>query len=300
MLNSALRWDDLQYFLAVARAGQLSRAADGLRTSHVTVARHIDRLEGALGVTLFDRRPKGYDLTVEGEKLRDIVEKLEADTTRLPDLLAAASPDVGGTIRVNMPEGMCSFFCRHLLGAFRQQFPRLTLELAAIQQLASYTPNMSDLSVVLDPPKASTYFTEKIVDYGLHVYGSRDYLATHPPVSQRDDFLSHDFISYIDGMVFMPSLDYLFEVAPKLRPALQCSSIFSQMMAVRHGLGLAVLPDFLAAGREDLVPVLKDTVALRRSYWLACRSELRFAPREKAVITALIDSMRAQEPRLLP
>lgn len=300
MAELQLNWDDLQYFLAVARSGQLSRAAYALHTSHVTVGRHIDRLEGSLGVQLFDRGPKGYALTQGGEQLRDFVEKIEAGATRLPELLSGSSPDVGGTLRLNMPEGMCNFFCGNVLPEFRARFPALTLELAAIQQLAAYTPNATDLSIMLDPPRGSPYFSEKIVDYSLHVYGSREYLAAHPPITSRHDFLVHDFIGYIDGMVFMPSLDYLFEVAPKLRAVLQCSSIFSQMRAVRDGLGLAVLPDFLAASQPDLVPVLKGAVFLRRSYWLACRSDLRFAPREKAVITMLVDSLRARAALLMP
>ena len=296
----AMNWDDLQYFLAVARTGQLSRAAYALRTSHVTVGRHVDRLEAALGVRLFDRGPKGYALTQAGEQLRDFVERIEGDAARLPELLAGSSPDIGGTLRLNMPEGMCNFFCTNILPQFRERFPALTLELAAIQQLAAYTPNATDLSIMLDPPRGSPYFSEKIVDYSLHVYGSRDYLAARPPIVSRDDFLAHNFIGYIDGMVFMPSLDYLFEVAPKLRAVLQCSSIFSQMRAVRDGMGLAVLPDFLASGQPDLVPVLKGSVFLRRSYWLACRSDLRFAPREKAVIGMLVDSLRGRSAMLMP
>ena len=295
-----MNWDDLQYFLAVARSGQLSRAAYALRTSHVTVGRHIDRLEGALNVRLFERGPKGYALTNAGEQLRDFAEKIEAGTARLPDLLAGSSSDVGGRLRLNMPEGMCNFFCTHILAEFHQRFPALTLELAAIQQLAAYTPNATDLSIMLDPPRGSSYYSEKLVDYSLHVYGSRDYLARHPPVTSREDFLAHSFIGYIDGMVFMPSLDYLFEVAPKLRATLQCSSIFSQMRAVRDGLGLGVLPDFLAGQQPDLQPVLKASVFLRRSYWMACRGDLRFAPREKAVITMLIESLRARAGLLMP
>lgn len=72
------------------------------------------------------------------------------------------------------------------------------------------------------------------------------------------------------------------------------------MQAVRDGLGLAVLPDFLAAARADLRPVLKDGVTLRRSYWLACRNDLRFVPREKAVILALIKELRARAGLLMP
>jgi DNA-binding transcriptional LysR family regulator len=62
-------WDDLQFFLAVARTGQLSTAARQLRTNHATVSRRIDRLEAALSTKLFERNPRGYLLTSVGERL---------------------------------------------------------------------------------------------------------------------------------------------------------------------------------------------------------------------------------------
>ena len=299
MTAQQMSWDDLQYFLAVAQTGQLSRAAYALQSSHVTVSRHIDRLELAIGVALFHRGPKGYALTTAGLQLRDFVEKLDADTCRLPALLSGVPSDIVGPIRLNMPEGMCNFFCAQILPEFRRKFPKLALEVAAIQQLTVFTPNATDISIVLDPPKSSLYHTEKIVDYSLRVFGSNAYLDAHEPITSRADFLAHPFIGYIDSMVFMPSLDYLVEVAPKLRATLQCSSIFSQMKAVRHGLGLAVLPDCLASRHSDIRPVLGDTVALQRSYWTACRSDLRHAPRESVVIEEMMRSIRARAALLL-
>lgn len=295
-----LSWDDLQYFLAVARTGQLSRAAYVLQSSHVTVARHVERLEAALQVPLFHRGPKGYALTSQGAQLLDVAERFQAEASQLPALLSGAAPEILGQMRLNMPEGICSLFCTRLLPRFRQHFPQLTLELAAIQQLSNFTPNATDLSVLLEPPKSRLYDSEKLADYTLRVYGSRDYLARNSPITGRETLLSHDFIGYIDSMVFMPSLDYLAEVAPKLRADLQCSSIFSQMQAVRDGLGLAVLPDFLAARHAELIPVLAETITLRRGYWLSCRSDLREAPREGAVIAALRQAFAALAAEMLP
>ncbi|MGH6810488.1 MAG: helix-turn-helix domain-containing protein, partial [Ensifer adhaerens] len=67
-MNPNFTWDDLQFFLAVARTGQLSTAARRLRTSHATVSRRIDRLEFALKVKLFERNPRGYVLTAIGQR----------------------------------------------------------------------------------------------------------------------------------------------------------------------------------------------------------------------------------------
>src|SRR3546814_19369066 len=80
--NPNFTWDDLQYFLAVARTGQLSTAARHLRTSHATVSRPIDRLEFAPTVKLFERNPRGYWLTSAGQRFIETAEKIVAETHR--------------------------------------------------------------------------------------------------------------------------------------------------------------------------------------------------------------------------
>ena len=71
-------WDNLRYFLAVARTGTLSAAAEQLGTEHTTVARHIHALEEELNSRLFHRSNSGYGLTEVGERLLAGVEATES------------------------------------------------------------------------------------------------------------------------------------------------------------------------------------------------------------------------------
>ena len=74
---ATLSWDDLQFFLAVVRERQLSRAARVLGTSHVTVSRRIDRLERSLDTRLFERNPRGYEPTPASLRLIETAERME-------------------------------------------------------------------------------------------------------------------------------------------------------------------------------------------------------------------------------
>lgn len=287
-----INWDDLRYFLAVAQCGQLSRAAHQLRTSHVTVGRHIDRLEWSLKVTLFNRGPKGYALTAEGKQLLQIAESMGEAAAQLREQLTGAQPTLSGTVRLNIPEGLCSFFTRHILPDFRRAFPAVVLEVVSLQQITSLPLSVSDITISLDPPRGHPWHSEPIMDYSLHVCATQDYLDRSQAIRDRDDLLGHTFIGYIDEMIFMAGLDYLAEVNPKLQTALQCTSIFSQLNAVENGLGLAVVPDFLRRDRPHLIPVLPDEIEIRRSYWLACRQDLRNAPRESVIIDHLLEELR--------
>ena len=98
-------WDDLQFFLAVARNGQLASAARQLRTNHATVSRRIDRLEQALSAKLFERNPRGYMLTAVGERLVQSAEQIEREAANFRNEAASGASQVTGVLRLSTLEG---------------------------------------------------------------------------------------------------------------------------------------------------------------------------------------------------
>ena len=67
-------WDQLRYFLALARDKTLTRAGHSLQVSHSTVFRKIKAMEDELGVTLFENTSTGYSLTNAGRQLLEETE----------------------------------------------------------------------------------------------------------------------------------------------------------------------------------------------------------------------------------
>lgn len=295
-----LTWDDLQFFLAVAREGQLSRAARQLQTSHVTVSRRIDRLEAGLDLRLFERNPRGYELTNNGRRLVETAERMEQEADRLLSDLTDDIRAQRGLLRVAMPEGFASFFSENLLAQFIDRFPNIALDLITLPQVMSLSRREADLSVTLDPTKASPYHSEKIVDYVLRVYGASKYLQGCAPITTREDLLDHPFAGYIEDMIYARGLDYLDEVHSKVRPIFKSSSIFNQLAAVRDGLCVTVLPCYIARQYDDLVAILPDQITILRSYWLTCHRDVRALPRERAVMEFIKSKMRALRDDLVP
>lgn len=288
-------WDDLQYFLAVARSGQLSSAARSLRSSHATVARHIDRLEFTLKVKLFERNPRGYELTSVGRRLIETVERMEAEAERLQTDVSSGSSLLRGVVRISALEGFSNFFFVEKLNDFAASHPNITLEVITIQQIIALSRKEADVAVTLDPPKAGPYVNEKIVDYTLHVYGVRSYLDGRPAIVRREDLLDHFFIGYVQDLIFSSGLDYLRTVLAGLRAGFQSSSLSAQLTATLSGRGLCILPRFIAARFPDLVMVLPDDVELRRSYWLTCHQDLAEVPRIRSVTDFILTTARAHE-----
>jgi DNA-binding transcriptional LysR family regulator len=290
--NPNFTWDDLQYFLAVARTGQLSTAARQLRTSHATVSRRIDRLEFSLKVKLFERNPRGYVLTALGQRFIEAAERIEAEADRLAADITSGTTAQRGVVRLSAPEGFANFFFADKIRDFCDSHPNISLELVTIQQIMSLSRKEADIAVSLDPPKEGPYLTEKLTDYNLNVYGSKSYLAKAASIRSREDLLEHPFIGYIEDMIFVPGLDYLGDVHPGIKARFQSSSIFAQMTATLNGLGLCVLPHFITRTQPDLQIVLPDEVELRRNYWLVCHRDLSHIPRVRMVTDYIFDAVK--------
>lgn len=296
----ALSWDDMRFFLILARMGQLTETARQLGTSHVTVSRRIDRLEEALDQRLFARSPKGYELTPAGRKMIEIAERMEAAAEGLSDGRSDGEAGLSGTFRLAVPEAFGAWFSDNLLTGFRKRFPRVTLELVTMTQVVSLSRREADLSVTVDPVDKGPFQSTKLVDYELRIYASKRYLALNAPVSSRQDLLGHSFIGYIEGMIFSPGLDYLDEVHPSLRPAIKGSSIYNQLSAARNGLGLCVLPNYVADRFADLVPVLPEEVRIHRGYWLTGHRDVALMRRERMIARFMADELETRRGDFMP
>lgn len=276
-------WDDLRYFLAVARAGTVSQAARRLGVDHATVIRRIEALERAMAVKLFERSPRGYFLTQGGERLLPSAESIHQEARKIGRELISSSHGVGGVVRINTLEGFGNFFLAGRLPRFASEYPNLTIELLTLQQIVALSRRESDLAISLQPPETGRFFREKVTDYSLFVYGSRAYLDSHAPIKKRADLLEHMFCGYIDDLVFVRGLDYLDEVGKGIRARLQSSSLHAQTESARTGYGLCVLPAFIGVQYPELVPVLPKEVRLKRSYWMVASADVAPSPRVQAV-----------------
>lgn len=273
MLGQAFNWDDVRFFLAVARSRTISLAGRRIGTDHATVGRRITALEQALGLKLFERNPRGYNLTQHGEALLGMASAMEAEAVRIGESAAGQQIGVTGSVRISTPEGFGNFFLAPRIGDLVAGHPRLAVEMITIQQIVALSRREADVAVTMTVPTGN-FVEEHLTDYHLYVYGSRAYLDAAPPIRTREDIGDHPFIGYVDDLIFTRSLDYLSEIRPHLRARLQNSSLHAQLMAAAAGFGLCVLPAYVARTAPALVPVLPDEVSLRRSYWMVADADM--------------------------
>jgi DNA-binding transcriptional LysR family regulator len=95
-------WDDVRYFLAVARGGSVRAAAEHLGVNHSTVLRRIAQLEERLGARMFEKLPSGYRLTAAGEDVLEFADQMEASSHQLETRVFGRDQSVRGLLRVTL------------------------------------------------------------------------------------------------------------------------------------------------------------------------------------------------------
>mgnify|MGYP001824264182 CR=1 FL=1 len=285
-------WNDLKYFLAVAREGQMLGAAGRMGVSQARLSRHIAALEEAVGARLFDRTTRGSTLTKDGEALFATAENIESE------ILAGAAgikgqDDVAGTVRIGAPDGFGSAFLAPRLDRFRTAYPELCIQLVPVPRSFSLSEREADIAIMVGRPDKGRLRVKKLVDYSLSLYATRTYLERRGNPQQIDELKSHTLIGYVDDLVYTPELNYTGEFLRDWRSDIEISTAIGQFEAVSAGVGIGICHDFMAAANTDLVKLFPEHSATR-SYWIVWHENLRVARRVHAVAD-LLDAIVREE-----
>lgn len=286
-------WNDLPSFLAVARSGRLTAAAQRLQIDHTTLSRRISALEHALKAKLFDRSPSGYTLTEQGRRLLPTAEDMERLALGAQESVGGSAASVEGQVRIGAPEGFGSYFLAPRIAALKALHPGLVVQLVAATAVFSLSKRDADIVISVSRPPAGRLIVSKLTDYDLGLYAAPAYLDAHPPIASAADLRAHSFVSYIGELLHFPELDFLQHVAPEGVTSVESSNLLAQLRATLAGAGLCVLPAFLAGEEGGLVRVLPDEVSLTRSLWLIVHQDLAELARIKAVMRFIKEEVAA-------
>ena len=293
-------WDNLRYFLELARAGTLVGAARRLGVDHTTVARRIQALEKQAGSALFTREASGHRLSDAGRALLPQVEAMEAAFLAVQHAAPGARQGLHGAVRIGATEGFGTRVLAPQLALFAQQHPGLVVDLLALPRLVHLSRREADIVISLERPARGAVVVARLTDYVLQLYASRAYLARHPPILSLQDLEGHAFVGYVDDLLFSKELQILGELHRPAQFTLRSTSVLAQLEAVRAGAGLAVLPAFVVAGDSVLSPVLAEQARFKRTFWISMPEENRHVARMQATWGFLRETAVAQQRLLLP
>ena len=279
-------WDNLRFFLAVARKGSVRAAANSLGVNHSTVARRISTFEKKLEVRLFERLPNGYVLTPTGEEMLKSAHSIEDEIAKLDRQVIGQDAKLNGVLRVTMPSVLASHLIMPDIAAFSTMYPGIKLELAFSNEEFNLRKREADIAIRLTPNPPEYLVGRQIIHPAKGVYASRHYLNTH------DINKSPDSLSWIGWESDHPksawNKDSRFSASPVMHMA---DDLLAQLEAAKAGMGIAMLPCFLADSITELERIeYLHEVGSCGDLWILTHEDLRTTARVRAFINFMLEA----------
>jgi DNA-binding transcriptional LysR family regulator len=283
-----LDWDDLRFFLAIARTGSLSAAARELRVTQSTVGRRLASLESGLGARLLHRTPEGYVPTLAGETILGQVERVEAEALAVERAVGGHDALLEGLVRVTAVETLASHVLAPAFCALRLGSPEINIELLANVRHLSLAMREADIAVRLTRFEQHDLVARRIGTMAHGLYASPPYLERRGVPDFAAGCPGHRLVTGLDGAEVPQLAGWLTEIAPRATVVLRTDSPEAQLQAALCGEGMACLArlrgDAVGNGLRRLQPRLAQTVV---EIWLAVHRDNRRTPRIRLVLDAV-------------
>jgi DNA-binding transcriptional LysR family regulator len=277
-------WDKLRVFHAVAEAGSFTHAGEKLNLSQSAVSRQISALEESLDSPLFHRHARGLILTEQGEMLLQTAQEIFAKLGFTEALITESREKARGHLKVATTVGFGTTWLAPRLREFLQIYPEIQLTLHIDDQEVDLGMREADVAVRVTKPRQPDLIQRHLLTIRFHIYGSADYLKRRGVPKSVDDLKDHDLIIFgYDAKPPVEQINWIMEVGdpkPGERNAvLRINNQYAIFRAVRSGLGLAMLPDYMVDPEFNVVKVLPEVHGPSIEAFFVYAEELRHSKR---------------------
>lgn len=256
-------WDKLRIFHAVAEAGSFTHAGEALNLSQSAVSRQISALEESLRVPLFHRHARGLILTEQGDLLFRAVKDVSHKLSMAEALISESRERPSGPLKITTTVAFGTTWLTPRIKEFVDLFPEIEISLILTDGALDLSMRQADVAIRMSPPRQPDLVQRNLMTVNSHVYASPDYLAEHGTPQTAQELDEHALIVYgRDPPPPVSSINWLTEAGArpehKRRPVLRVNNLYGIYRAVRSGLGLAALPDYMVSETSSLVRVLPE------------------------------------------
>jgi len=285
-----MNWDDLRFFLAVARDGSSRAGAKKLGVNQSTVTRRINKLEKKVGTRLFDRMPTGYIMTPAAEDILELAIKVEDDIASLDRRIFGRDTELSGTLRVTIAEAIANHLLMPDIAAFAAMYPGIRLELVLSFDEFNLSKRESDVAIrAIDHDPPDYLVGKKLASYAKSIYASTAYLKNN----NLEEPSNLQWIGWDDSELYPKWVkDTYLSSTPVYH---QLNDLLGQLAAVKAGLGLSILPCFLADPEPTLQRVPPGELMPSRDIWILTHKDLRFTARVRHFIDFMSETTRRHQ-----
>ncbi|MGE0417623.1 MAG: LysR family transcriptional regulator [Acetobacteraceae bacterium] len=276
-------WDKLRVFHAVAEAGSFTHAGDTLNLSQSAVSRQISALEEALQVPLFHRHARGLILTEQGESLNRTVRDVFAKLAMTEALLTESKEKPAGRLKVTTTVGFGASWLAPRLHAFLEAYPEVSVSLLLDDAELDLAMREADVAIRMHPPKQPDLVQRHLTTMRYHICASPEYLKKHGVPQRPEDLDAHKLVLFGSHHPPVQDVNWLAEAGRRpgnpRRAVLEVNSVHAVLLAIRSGLGIGALPDYVVSENPDLVRILADLKGPKVDMFFVYPDELRNSKR---------------------
>jgi len=258
-----LNWNDLKYYLIVARVNNITEASKVLEVSPSTVARRI---------TLFNKRPTGYFLSDAGKEILSLADETESSFQFLERKLTKYGSSKMRSVKIELPELLGQHFVVPKLLALRKSEPNISFEIVNSVKNSKLSLRESDVVIRLSIPENGAYTVRKVGAISQTAYCSEEYIREFGYPNLAKGISDHTFIGWSKEMRYLPLAKWFSELTENTELWLETSNYTAQFESVRAGLGIAALPKFIA-NKYSLKEAFVGYKPLKSDLWLLRNTE---------------------------
>ncbi len=280
-------WDEIRTAYHVARVGTVSGAAEALGVHHATVIRHIDALEGQLGVKLFQRHARGYTATEAGDDLFRVAQATDDQFAQLAGRLKGRGEGVSGELVVTSLDALSPLLTPALV-RFRALHPDVSVRSTTGPQVLRLEYGEAHVAI-----RAGTAPQEP--DNVVQPFGALDavlcaapaYVARAGRPTGEADLGGHDFVGPEDPESRAPFHRWLARAVPPERVVFRARDDRVGHDAIRAGAGLGFMPAVCAALDPGVEVVMAPRPDWAAPLWLVTHVDLHRTPKVQAFLSFL-------------
>jgi DNA-binding transcriptional LysR family regulator len=296
--TSVMDWDKLRIFHAAAEAGSFTHAGDALRMSQSAVSRQVSALEKDLGVALFHRHARGLVLTEQGEMLyrtaAEVMNKLQTAETLLSDTTTKPT----GDLRITAPVGLGTVWVTQRLREFMELYPDIRVEVILNDEQIDISMREADVAIWTREPEQADLIRRPLFTMRVRAFASTQYVRRFGAPQSLEEIDRHRLVSYSGTPAQHLSVIRWLETAgregkePRV-PVFRANSVVALKYAIRAGIGIGLIPDYLTEEETDLVPILSDVQLPKMPIIFVYPEELRTSKKVQVLRDFLVSTARS-------
>lgn len=283
LMNNNFDWRLVRSFLAALDQGSLLAAARVLSASQPTIGRHIAELEAQLGVLLFERTGRGLLPTATALQLAESARAMDNAANELARNVSGLEPGISGTVRITASQPVACFVLPPILAQMRLALPDIQVELVASNAVSNLLRREADIALRMVQPDQASLVVKRIAKVTLGTYAHRDYLRRRGTPKQPQDLLNHELVGSDRDEAILKGMAGFGLPVTREAFAFRCDDLIAYWEAVRAGLGIGFIADYLAATDRNVVAVLPMIKVPPIPIWLTVHREIRTSRRIRAV-----------------